>query len=187
MDRVGGIHADDVAFVRVLGPIQVVTISGLALELPSASQRRSLARLACGRPAWALRVDLLCDVLAVSPGALPTIVSRLRKGFGDTIVVASQGRKNRLAAPRRRRPVRHLAVAVAVPTSTGSGCSNGRWRCGQARAFEEFSAEDVRLYQAWEPVVSELYLQYPFPKLMVPDPQHDWPAALRSIRAAIRP
>ena len=45
----------------------------------------------------------------------------------------------------------------------------------------------VRLYQAWEPVVSELYLQYPFPKLMVPDPQHDWPAALRSIRAAIRP
>ena len=50
---------DDVAFVRVLGPIQVVTTSGLALDLPSASQRRC---------------------------------------FGDTIVVASQGRY-RLGAP----------------------------------------------------------------------------------------
>jgi predicted kinase len=45
----------------------------------------------------------------------------------------------------------------------------------------------VRLYQAWEPVASQLYDRYPFPKLMVPDPQHDWPAALRAIRAAIRP
>jgi hypothetical protein len=36
----------DIAFVRVLGPIQVVTTSGLALDLPSASQRRLLARLA---------------------------------------------------------------------------------------------------------------------------------------------
>jgi thymidylate kinase len=45
----------------------------------------------------------------------------------------------------------------------------------------------IRLYQAWEPVVGELYERYPFPKLMVPDPQHDWPAALRAIRAAVRP
>jgi len=45
----------------------------------------------------------------------------------------------------------------------------------------------VRLYQAWEPMVGELYDRYPFPKLMVPDPQHDWPAALRAIRAAVRP
>src|SRR5271154_6732443 len=87
----------DIAFVRVLGPIQVVTTSGLALDLPSASQRRLLARLAVDAPR-ALRVDLLCDVLAVSPGALRTIVSRLRKGFGDTAVIASQGRY-RLAVP----------------------------------------------------------------------------------------
>jgi len=48
----------DIAFVRVLGPIQVVTISGLTLDLPSASQRRLLARLAVDAPR-ALRVDLL--------------------------------------------------------------------------------------------------------------------------------
>src|SRR2546421_1602654 len=97
MDRVGGIHANDVAFVRVLGPVQVVTASGRAVDLPSVSQRRLLARLAVDVPR-ALRADLLGDVLGVSPGALRTIVSRLRKGFGDTAVIASQGRY-RLAVP----------------------------------------------------------------------------------------
>ena len=45
----------------------------------------------------------------------------------------------------------------------------------------------IRLYQAWEPVATQLYDRYPFPKLMVPDPQHDWPAALHRICAAVRP
>jgi len=45
----------------------------------------------------------------------------------------------------------------------------------------------VGLYQAWEPVAARLYDRYPFGKLMVPDPQHDWPAALRRICAAVRP
>ena len=58
------INGGDIAFVRVLGPIQVVTTSGRVLDLPSASQRRLLARLAVDAPR-ALRVDLLCDVLAV--------------------------------------------------------------------------------------------------------------------------
>jgi hypothetical protein len=45
----------------------------------------------------------------------------------------------------------------------------------------------VTLYQAWEPVVTQLYRAYPFPKIMVTDPQHDWPAALARICAAARP
>jgi predicted kinase len=45
----------------------------------------------------------------------------------------------------------------------------------------------VRLYQAWEPVVNQLYDRYPFAKIVVPDPQHDWPAALRTICAAVHP
>jgi hypothetical protein len=45
----------------------------------------------------------------------------------------------------------------------------------------------VRLYQAWDPVVSELFDRYPFGKLMVPDPHHDWPAVLQAICAAVRP
>ena len=45
----------------------------------------------------------------------------------------------------------------------------------------------VKLYQAWEPVVTQLYGRYPFPKIMVTDPQHDWQATLTRICAAARP
>ncbi len=44
----------------------------------------------------------------------------------------------------------------------------------------------VRLYQAWEPVVTRLYSRYPFPKIMVTDPQHDWQATLTRACAAQR-
>jgi hypothetical protein len=43
------------------------------------------------------------------------------------------------------------------------------------------------LYEAWEPVVTRLYSRYPFPKIMVTDPQHDWQAALARICAAVSP
>jgi len=43
------------------------------------------------------------------------------------------------------------------------------------------------LYQAWEALVDELGARYPFPWLVVTDPQQDWPAALARIGAAIRP
>ena len=45
----------------------------------------------------------------------------------------------------------------------------------------------VKLYQAWEPVVTQLYSRYPFPKIMVTDPQHDWQATLTRICATARP
>ena len=45
----------------------------------------------------------------------------------------------------------------------------------------------VRLYQAWEPVAARLYSRYPFPKIMVADPQRDWAATLARICAAVRP
>ena len=139
MGGVGGIHAEDVAFVRVLGPVQIVTSSGRSFDLPSVSQRRLLARLAVDAPR-ALRVDLLCDVLDVSPGALRTIVSRLRKGFGDTAVIASQGRY-RLGVP----------VDAVLFTAMLSELGTGEGRIGTLEralalwtgpAFEEFSAED---------------------------------------------
>lgn len=45
----------------------------------------------------------------------------------------------------------------------------------------------VKLYQAWEPVVTRLYNRYPFPKIMATDPQHDWQETLARICAAVRP
>ena len=87
----------DVAFVRVLGPVQVVTASGRSRDLPSASQRRLVALLAAEAPR-SLRADWICDVLAVSPSALRTTVSRVRRAFGDGTIAGSQGRY-RLAVP----------------------------------------------------------------------------------------
>ena len=40
----------DLAFVRVLGPVQVVTASRRSLDLPSASQQRLVALLATEAP-----------------------------------------------------------------------------------------------------------------------------------------
>jgi predicted kinase len=45
----------------------------------------------------------------------------------------------------------------------------------------------IRLYQAWEAVVDDLYGRYSFGKLMVADPQRDWDTALARIYAAVRP
>jgi hypothetical protein len=45
----------------------------------------------------------------------------------------------------------------------------------------------VKLYEAWEPLVDELFSRYPFPKIMVTDPQGDWSGALARICAATRP
>jgi hypothetical protein len=72
-----------VGFVRLLGPVQVVLSSGRIVELPSASQRRLLAVLALHVRA-SIRAEWLADTLGVSPGALRTTVSRLRKLLGDT-------------------------------------------------------------------------------------------------------
>jgi len=80
-----------VDFVRVLGPVQVVTTSERSLDLPSAIQTRLVALLAA-EASRSLRVDLICDVLVVSPSALRTTVSRVRRALGDGTIAWSQGR-----------------------------------------------------------------------------------------------
>src|SRR4051794_5802760 len=76
---------EGVAFVRVLGPAQVVMSSGRVVDLPSASQRRLLSMLAL-HARTSLRAEWLADALGVSPGALRTTVSRLRRVLGDAEV-----------------------------------------------------------------------------------------------------
>jgi DNA-binding SARP family transcriptional activator len=82
---------EGVDFVRVLGPVQVVMSSGRVLDLPSASQRRLLSMLAL-HARTTMRPELLADTLGVSPGALRTTVSRLRKRLGgDAVHTAATG------------------------------------------------------------------------------------------------
>ena len=74
-----------IAFVRLLGPIQVVTSAEKTLDLPSVTQRRLLAILAleARRP---IRSERLAEDLAMSPGSLRTSVSRLRKLLGAELL-----------------------------------------------------------------------------------------------------
>jgi len=74
-----------VAFVRLLGPVQVVATDGSTLDLPSVTQRRLLALLALDarRP---VRSQRLSEDLQMSPGSLRTSVSRLRKLLGSEVL-----------------------------------------------------------------------------------------------------
>ena len=124
--------------MRVLGPVQVVTSFGLPLDLPSASQRRLVALLATEAPR-SLRADWICDVLAVSPSALRTTVSRVRRAAGDRTIAGSKGRYQ-LAVP----------VDAALFTSALSAVSSRDDRIEALERtlamwtgppFDEFSAE----------------------------------------------
>src|SRR5580693_406430 len=128
----------DLAFVRVLGPVQVVTTSQRSLDLPSASQRRLVALLATEAPR-SLRTEWICDVLAVSSSALRTTVSRVRRTVGDGAIAGAQGRY-RLAVP----------VDAALFTSAFAQVSSSDHRIEALEralamwtgpAFDEFSAE----------------------------------------------
>jgi DNA-binding SARP family transcriptional activator len=131
--------AGDIDYVRVLGPVQFVTTSGRSLDLPSTSQRRLVALLAAEADR-SLRVDLICDVLGVSPSALRTTVSRVRRALGDGTIAGSQGRY-RLG----------VATDAALFTSTLSEAAASDDRIAMLERaltmwagppFDEFSAED---------------------------------------------
>lgn len=90
-------EAAEIAFVRVLGPIQAVSTSGHSVDVASASQRRLVAVLAAEAPR-SVRAERIQDLLAVSPSALRTTVSRVRKALGADAISGPQGHY-RLALP----------------------------------------------------------------------------------------
>jgi hypothetical protein len=65
--------------------------------------------------------------------------------------------------------------------------SQPSWKAVPGRAALTCAAPAQSSSCTWEAIVSPLYDGYPFPKLMVTDPQHNWPAALTRIGTAIRP
>ncbi len=67
--------------MRVLGGVCAVARDGSLVDLPSASQRRLLAVLALHAPRR-LRAEWIADAFDISPGALRTLVSRVRGKVG---------------------------------------------------------------------------------------------------------
>ncbi len=73
--------------LRLLGPVEIESIWGQSERLShSAPQRRLLALLAVHRGS-VVSSDRLCDLLALSPGALRTAISRLRASVGSDVLV----------------------------------------------------------------------------------------------------
>ena len=124
--------------MRVLGPVQAVTTFGLPLDLPSASQRRLVALLATEAPR-SLRADWICQALAVSPSALRTTVSRVRRAAGDGAIAGAPGRYQ-LAVP--------VDAALFTSALAGVGSQADRIEALERTLamwtgppFDEFSAE----------------------------------------------
>ncbi len=78
------------AFVRVLGPVQIVGEDGLTNDLGSRNQRRMLAVLAINS-GQVLRPDYLGELLGLAGGALRTGVSRLRRNLGPGALQSYSG------------------------------------------------------------------------------------------------
>jgi DNA-binding SARP family transcriptional activator len=76
--------------IRVLGPIQVITDDGDAIDLPSVTQRRLLGVLAVHAPNR-VRAEQLAEMLGVSAAGLRTSVSRLRKALGGQALASVSG------------------------------------------------------------------------------------------------
>src|SRR5579872_2112554 len=130
--------------VRVLGPLVVVGEGGAALDLPSAAQRRLICFLV--QAGTAVSGDSLTDHLELSPGALRTALSRLRRILGpDSVVSIPPGYA--LRAERIDATVFEeiLARAAALEGGHARGLLDyalGLWR---GEAYEEFAHEEWAL------------------------------------------
>ncbi len=130
--------------IRVLGPIQVITEDGEAIDLPSVTQRRLLAVLAVHAPSR-VRAEQLADVLGVSAGGLRTSVSRLRKALGGQALASVSGGYQLTAAVDAQLFCRAVAAVPAGMSQASAAASLatleealGLWA---GPALEEFADE----------------------------------------------
>ena len=143
--------------------------------------------------------------------------SRSRDPAADSSVCRRSGTDTRLGHPAALTPQRELHNRGSAESGRPLRVSSAYdWHRAHGAAFGEKSGwERVNWYEAneaagdeslrprgwagmhWSPAIGAehratreaagLFDRYPFGKLMLPDPQHDWPAALRNICAAVRP
>jgi DNA-binding SARP family transcriptional activator len=126
---------------QVLGPVRVIPDEGPQIRLGSAEQRRltSLLALHAGSVVMA---DLLSDKLGLSPGALRTSISRLRRALGsDVLVTAPPGyllRTRDVDARKFEDVIRIARARDAWAAISLYKSALGLWR---GEAYAEFSHE----------------------------------------------
>jgi len=146
--------------VRVLGPVVADLADAEKYDPPSVGQRKLLALLAL-RAGRAVGADTICDLFELTPGAVRTTVSRLRKALGDALVTESQG-----YALHAETDVQRFQALVASAKTAGTSQAVELRRDALALfaqpALDEFSdepwamAEVTRLTELRSSVVEDL-------------------------------
>lgn len=128
--------------VRVLGDVDVVDEAGLTVHLPGVAQRRVIALLALQAPAG-VPIDRLADVCAVSPGAIRTTTTRLRRLVGaDTITTLGHGYalvRTTIDADEFERLVDDARARDGLAAVSAFDAALSLWR---GDALAEFASED---------------------------------------------
>ncbi len=128
-----------IRLVRVLGAVQIETQAGRVVDLPSATQRRTLALLALNARR-ALRSEWMSSTLEVEPSSLRTTVSRLRKTLGNEVLVSTSVGYRLMADVDASRFSSQIAEAgVGNARTTNLENALALWR---GPALEEFSHEN---------------------------------------------
>ena len=130
---------------RVLGSLQVIGPDSIPIDLTSTSQRRLVCLLLVR--ASVVSADALAEHLQLSPGALRTTVSRLRRLLGsDTLVSVPPGYELRADAVDARNFEDCLARAAVADDGTGASRlleeAISMWR---GDAYAEFAHESWAL------------------------------------------
>ena len=132
----------------VLGPIGIIDDDGGHVTLPSVAQRRLTAMLIL-KAGTTVSADYLAEYLGLSPGALRTAVSRLRRVVGlDRVVTVPPGYLVRAefvdaqSFERAVRSVRSETPEVAVPVLEDA---LDLWH---GAAYEEFADEEWAVTEA---------------------------------------
>ena len=150
--------------IRVLGPVVAYLDDGSRFDPPSEGQRRLLALLAL-RAGRAVAAETICDLFELSPGAVRTTISRLRKALGDALVTESQG----YALDAETDVQRFQALVASAKTATSAQAATLRDEAIELfaqPAFDEFAdepwaiAEVTRLNELRSAVVEDLIEGY---------------------------
>jgi hypothetical protein len=183
VDRLRAVHPEPVAQPRDVGP------DGLARDA-SVYEVRQWSRLAedCVRN----QRTVVLEATFLQNSVLPAFVN----GAPVAKVLEIARRVEHRVTPANPllvylRPTDIAAAIDLVHATRGEPWSS--WNLASVATFPWARERDlhgkaavVELYLAWERVVDELFDRYPYPKVMVLDPQRDWAAARRTITEAAR-
>ncbi len=137
---------------KVLGAVRVFDADGRRLILASEAQRRLLAIL-CQRAGTTVRSVVLEEHLGLSPGALRTSISRLRRVIGQEALVSGS------AGYELKASVDSIEYGRLVDEAFLTDAERARWCLEQAAALWEGPAYDEFAHEPWAEIDARRLLE----------------------------